>query len=683
MSRIRRLSPETANRIAAGEVVERPASVVKELCENALDAGATQIEVQVSGGGQTLIQIRDNGQGMDAEDAKLAFEAHATSKLCRIEDLDTLTTMGFRGEALASIAAVSQIDLVTRTVSTPQGLHLTLAGGKLEREEAIGAAVGTTISVKNLFYNVPARLKFLKTPQTETLRITEWVQKLAMARPDVAIDYQVERQRVIQTPGNGDLESTIYALFGRKIASQLMTLPESVEGEGQEGQEGQAGQAPPVVITGLIGQPSFTRNTRTHQFYFVNDRPVRSALLAKAVDEAYRGRLMKGKHPFVLLKLYLPPHLADINVHPQKLEVKFWDTHVVYRKLLKRLNQALDEAVLPPGDWSDQKEPIHLQMDRITWNEAPAPSHPATPQRSALDDQAIDQPLNALRVAQSAASKPDNSFIAPNPIRVNLAFAEAQHPLWMEEMSGPPQTADTEETGVDRPVQAQPSAERSEQPPHLPSAEPPIVRPAVEALGIARRLQDLPYLGQAFQTYLILQDQDCLWWVDQHAAHEKILFEQLYAAFKAGTLPVQPLLIPQTIELSGAERSLVLMHRADFAAMGYEIDEFGEQEIILRSQPDFAGQTGPSEGFWAILDYLKDEEKSTLQPWTHQQAYDVLAEVACKAAIKGHDELTAVEAKGLLEQLEALEQPYNCPHGRPLVIRMTRYELEKRFKRIV
>lgn len=683
MSRIHTLDTLTANSIAAGEVVESPASVIKELCENALDAGASVITIEADQGGIDRMMVMDNGCGMDPEDARRAFWPHATSKLNHIDDLDSLQTMGFRGEALASISAVSRIRLVTRQAEAEAGTLLELEGGEEKDFRSIGAPVGTQITVANLFFNTPARFKFLKKNTTEAGKITDTVQRLALARPDVSFQLRHNGKPVLHTPGNNDLLSTIFAIFGKNIAQDLIQLPDSKPDDGI-----------PVFVSGYVGQPGSARNSRAHQLLFVNDRYVRCPTLTKALDEAYRGRLMKGKYPFAMISVHLPQHLVDINVHPQKLEVRFWNTGVVFTAVLRAIREALEEHVLPPGEYES------LPVSDSGVGVAPA--------REGLGIDAYrmpteeDHPLPEIgaeekaRTSHQAAAPATSSWKYSPAERGEAKRGKLQNHNFWQSLAEHTPSGDTYKSGASYGAAAQVEGRGLPQPPSPPvapdedrsattSLQPEEARPVQPTgpEGVARRLSKLPVIGQAFHTYLILQDSECLWLVDQHAAHEKVLFERFYKEFRANKPRVQPLMAPLTVNLDSLQYTQIQEQKEKLALLGYEIEDFGDRSVLLRAVPSSLEVQDPVPSFLAVLESLVENEQTPTEGWAEREGYDILAEAACKAAIKGNDPLAPEEIHGLLEELETLDQPYNCPHGRPIVIRLSRYELEKRFKRIL
>lgn len=603
MNRIHVLDQQTANSIAAGEVVERPASVVKELIENALDAGASVISAEIRQGGVSLIRISDNGTGMNRDDAMLAFARHSTSKISTIEDLDSIATMGFRGEALASIAAVSKVRLETRQVGDAEGSWVQINGGEMVDSGVFGGPSGTTIQVENLFYNVPARFKFLRKDTTEAGAVTDVIERLALARPDVSFRLVSNNQEVLHTPGNNDLLSTVYAIYGKQVASGCLNV---------------LGSQTPLKLSGLVGRPDLARNSRAQQNFYVNGRLVRAKAMTAALDEAYQTLLMKGKYAFAVLFLELPPQLVDVNVHPQKMEVRFWNDQDVFRMVYHTVKSTLIESAGVGTTVED---------DMATADRLPEGSEKSASEPAAALSPVAREPIETLPFLQ--------------PV-LRIAEPVQQYPL-------PEQK--TNETA-------------------------PIVK--INDLNRAR------LIGQLFNTYILMElDQDLLL-IDQHAAHEKILFEALVQRRRErqaiqGMPPVQSLLIPQVIELSRQDMQYLQNEPDGFSQLGFEFDIFGPNSIALRSYPDSGDHQLLAEpAFRLALETLQVEPLNS-----EEKIADFYYSMACKAAIKAHDALQGSEIKQLLSDLGRLENPYQCPHGRPVIIRLTRHELEKRFKRIV
>ncbi len=636
MSKIHVLDQQTANSIAAGEVVERPASVVKELVENSLDAGASVIAVEIRQGGIGLIRIADNGCGMDRDDAFLAFGRHATSKLNQIEDLDAIATMGFRGEALASIAAVARVRLETREPDSAEGIWLLIAGGELLDSGPASGPAGTIITVENLFYNVPARFKFLRKDATEAAAVTDALERLALARPDVSFRLVSNQQEVLHTPGNNDLMSTVYAIYGRQVAQACLTV---------------AGQQSPLKISGLVGRPDLVRNSRNQQTIFVNGRLVRARPVTAALDDAYQTLLMKGKYAFAILFVDVPPTLVDVNVHPQKMEVRFWNDQEIFRLVYHGVKNALLSG-LGIADSEEEARPDAVQT---TAEPAIAPAGPT-----------------ALPVAPRPPA--EAVFRYPEPDTAAAAALMLGEP----DNSNPGLAA----TGRAEPAPSEPAASAAGQaltgqcPAQSPMTQSLPVQPVllpIDALAESR------LIGTLFQTYLLLEMNQELLLVDQHAAHEKILFETLIRQSREDQQLSQPLLVPLVLEVSRSEMLVLDREETAFRQLGFAYDRFGDAAVALRAIPD-AGRHGllPEAAFRLALETIVSEPLDT-----EEKIADFYYSLACKAAVKAHDQLQAQEISQLLADLRQLDNPYQCPHGRPVIVRLSRYELEKRFKRIV
>ncbi len=637
MPRIKPLDLQTANSIAAGEVVERPASVVKELVENSLDAGADTIHITIRQGGVRQIKVSDNGCGMSAEDALLAFGRHTTSKLRQIEDLDHLTTMGFRGEALASIAAVSQVNLQTREPGADQGFALKINGGTLEDSGPAGCPDGTVINIENLFFNVPARFKFLRKDATEAGVITDIVTRLALARPDVSFRLLHNDQEILHTPGNHDLSSTIYALFGRDIAKACLSIK---------------AEQPPVLIVGQVGRPEIARGSRSQQIFLVNGRVIRSRVLTAALDEAYKTLLMKGRFAFAVLALQIPMHLIDVNVHPQKMEVRFWNDQEVFRAVYHAVRQALfSEATLP------ETGPSGVSAEELTKDQARTSS-------------AASEPASEPGGTQTGRGRPDHD-------QMSLRHEPAARQLELDRAA---LSRDKRCCDESCPEQQQEVSLPLAEPTETPAAESSANDPAtINILSSAR------YIGHLFHTYLLLEYQDDFLLIDQHAAHEKILFEELVrrhqARLKSGDLTAssQQLLVPLHLGVSAAEMQWIRQEPPALETLGFDLEPFGDRVILIRAIPDGGRHNlQPEQAFRVALDQLMDAPMEG-----EDSVSELFYTMACKAAVKAHDHLDAAEIETLLADLQTLDNPYQCPHGRPVVVRISRYELEKRFRRIV
>ncbi len=602
MGRIHLLDEITANSIAAGEVVERPASVVKELCENAIDAGASVLVVEIRNGGVALISVSDNGVGMDSEDALAAFGRHATSKIASIEDLDTIATLGFRGEALASIAAVSKVTLTTRRIESDTGTLVRYEGGHLLQHAPTGCPQGTRIVVENLFFNTPARFKFLKKDATEASQVSDVLGRMALACPGVSFRLVSNGVEVLHSPGNNDLKSAIFSVYGRETAESLVAV-ESAESV--------------VHVSGFVGQPSFARKSRQSQTLFVNGRLVRSKAVTSAIDRAFDTLLMKDHFAFSVLSLGVPPNLVDVNVHPQKMEVRFWNDGEVFSAVHGAVRRALLAGIHIPAKPQGREED--------------AGSSPSSTERAPFYEQV---PLPPVRVQETVA------FPTPSPIAGPVA------------MTKPDAAARTPDDST------------------VPA--PPTFAPRVENLKEARPV------GRLFQTYLLLELGEDLLLVDQHAAHERILYERLVQRFERHETISQPLLAPLVVEMTSSDLSTASESADLLHGLGFDFEFFGPHSVMLRAVPVPYRAMEPRAAFLAAVDGL-----DAVSPSDPESIRELLHTVACKAAVKAHDTLDDREAAALLADLQTIENPYTCPHGRPVIIRIPKHELEKRFKRIV
>ncbi|MDI9469580.1 MAG: DNA mismatch repair endonuclease MutL [Bacillota bacterium] len=635
MSRIQKLDQLTASRIAAGEVVERPASVIRELCDNALDAGATVIRVTLEQGGIRSIRVQDDGRGMDKADARLAFEPHATSKLVQIEDLDSLITMGFRGEALPSIAAVAHVTLQTREQGTAGGVELRLVDGDIIAERELGMPEGTSVLVEDLFHDMPARFKFLRSDRSETQKALDAVTRLALARPDVSFRFDADGKTQLHTPGDNRLESVAYAVYGDAVARRLQYIhyddPDGI-----------------IRLDGLLGEPGLTRRSRSWQTFVINRRPVQVPALMRAVEDAWQGRLMRGEFPFALLHLALPPQLIDVNVHPQKLELRFWNDSQIYRTVRTAVTEALEAmsyAGLEHSDTAAESAQTDTVREASPPTAAPAPTVPI-PVRS---PGAAWQPTPVREASRpplhAPESQPASAFTVPE---------EAPLQLELRDMAADTPTA-------------------------APAAPPPRDR-------LLTRLLEARFRGVLFDTYLILEEGEDVFLVDQHAAHEKILYERLLAAAdeenQDSVWKRQPCLTPLPLSLTAARRALLDSNLDLLEALGYSFAESDSGALSLTAVP----AASIAEPVGSLLELLDDLEEERLAPDSgirHEERLLRFATHACKAAVKAHDRLHEQEVAALLEQLVTLREPFQCPHGRPVLIRDSRLDLERRFRRIV
>ena len=678
MPKILQLSSHIANMIAAGEVVERPASVVKELLENSVDAGATQVAVEIRDGGMTFIRVTDNGCGMLPEDARTAFLRHATSKLRTAEDLTAISTMGFRGEALAAIASVSRIDLLTRASEAVFGTALTLEAGTITDESEAGCPEGTTIIIRDLFFNTPARMKFMKSDVVEGSRITAAVQQQALAHPEVAFRLLRDGKQVLSTPGSGKLTDAIYCVYGKESA-RMIPVDSSWE---------------KYHIAGLVTKPTDARPSRSLQTFFVNDRPVKSRLLMAALEEAYRNQIMVGKFPGCVLHLTLPANLVDVNVHPAKTEVKFLNEKAVFDcvhyGVLAALNKTADRPEM------QFKNPL-----------APAVSAPATQSKSFAGAAAQAKPgagaaprqENFFRTMTAQEYKIFSEAIQdapqPSPVaaaamaasieRKNLTLRDSGV-MYRDVPDYAPKAPDAQDKalGEDKPMAAAPSMENGYVLPPAdlfppasactPKAEPALTEPQQESLTMPE-VSDWRLVGELYNSYILVEQGEDAFLIDKHAAHERILFDKLKANQEA--ISSQSLLAPIPCRLSAELCGLILSNRDLLEELGFEVDSFGDNTLLLRQIPMDLSQEDAKETLEQIAADLaagRRESRTTVRD-------EVLHTVACKAAIKAGWVTDRRELEALAAQVMAREDLKYCPHGRPICISLSKKQLEKQFKR--
>ncbi len=657
MPHIQQLSSHVADLIAAGEVVERPASVVKELVENAIDAGASAIVVEIQQGGMGLIRVTDNGCGIAPEELPTAFLRHATSKLRCEEDLGKIGTLGFRGEALAAISAVSRVDILTRRPGTDLGARLHLEGGVAGAVEEAGAPEGTTIIVRDLFYNTPARLKFMRKDSAETAAVSGLMQHLALSHPDISFKFIKDGAEALHTPGDGKLDSAIYAALGREFARSLVPV------------EGRGGEA---AVTGFVTKPLLGRGSRSMQVFFVNGRFIKSQLLTAALEEGYRNQIMKGKFPGCVLSVTLPVTAVDVNVHPAKTQVKFAREREVFDAVYHTVLDCLDRdgapapAPKPAGETVNPRQDFFQSMDARSFRqraEAPNPkpavpprpqTRPAAPARPAFDSEALGR---MARVADSAPEK--------QPYRA------AFRPVEKVSIGKPPASV-AEPPGK----AAAPGPEKAEKPP----------RPFVPAIPRQQTL-DLPeqqtieppkeapwrIAGEVLHTYIVCESEDgCVWLIDKHAAHERMNFDRLKAAQEPPMR--QTLLQPVAAELGREDAALLLENREALERFGFACEDFGDGTILVREVPADIDAADTA----ATLEEFAEKLRTGRSPAEKREG--LLHTMACKAAIKGGWTSDPAELRVLVDKVQSGEVKY-CPHGRPVAVKLTKYELEKMFKR--
>ena len=681
MGKIAVLDQQTIDKIAAGEVVERPASVVKELVENAIDAGATQITVEIKEGGIGYIRITDNGSGMERDDIPVAFLRHSTSKIRSADDLLGVSSLGFRGEALSSISAVAMVELITKTKENELGSRCCIEGGVQKSLEEIGAPDGTTFIIRNLFYNTPARKKFLKSEMSEASAIHELMTHLAMSHPEVGFKVLIGGQMRIQTSGNGNLKDVIYHLYGRDVAMRL------IEVDREEG---------PLHVRGFLGKPEISRGNRNYENYFVNGRYVKSKIMAKGIEDGYKTFMMQHRYPFVCLDIHMDGKMLDVNVHPTKMELRFSNQNLVY-DLLERMTKdalsgrelipevTLDEPkkqVVMPEKAPQQVPPVQtLREPESTYQvQKPAAVPTASVERTIPSDQKPEQkvPLEKMWTTPEPQKEP------VKPQNKNLEyFMEQMRKRVEERYKAPEAPAPTEQTETTETAQST-VPEQSATVPETPVEEKPPQKPEQLDLFDGKLLSKEAavhhvIIGQLFDTYWLVQFGEKLYIIDQHAAHEKVLYERLMKDLRNRTFQSQMLSPPIILNLSMQEEELFLKYRSCFTEMGFEIEEFGEKAYAVRAVPANLPGVARREILMELLDSLSDITRSG----NSESLMDKVASMSCKAAVKGNHQMSAMEAKALIDELLSLENPYNCPHGRPTIISMSKYELEKKFKRIV
>ena len=657
MPKIVQLSPHIANLIAAGEVVERPASVVKELLENAVDAGASKVTIEIRDGGMTFLRVTDNGCGMAAEDAKVAFKRHATSKLRTAEDLAAIGTMGFRGEALAAIASVSRIDLLTKTAGSLSGTSLRLEAGEVVEESEVGCPEGTTIIIRDLFFNTPARMKFMKSDTVEGGRVAAAVQMQALAHPEVAIQFLRDGKQVLSTPGTGGLQAAVYCVYGRECAQMVQ-----VESRWEN-----------YTLTGYVSKPTDARPSRSLQTFFVNNRPVKSKLLVAALEEAYRNQIMVGKFPACVLHLTLPAGAVDVNVHPAKTEVKFLSEKAVFDcvhyGVLGALNKQTDRPQV-------QFKPSPPQGTEGGVSPKPAPTPQPAPQTAPLKKESLPPKKdNFFRTMTAEEYKTFSTALkdAPQPKKEAAAATAAK----IERPANMPLREFVMMPQVREEPPATPSAPPVKPPAAAPQkAEEPIQQPEMEqtALDMPQEIE-WRMVGELYNSYIIVEQGDEAFLIDKHAAHERILFEKLKA--NQEKISAQSLLTPIPVRLSPAAAAELLANRSMLDELGFEIDEFGENTVLLRQIPmDLSPEDAADAVETLASDLLsgRRESKDTVRD-------ELLHTVACKAAIKAGWVNDEKELLAVAKEVMAREDLKYCPHGRPICVALSKKQLEKQFKR--
>ena len=641
MPEINLLSQSTIDKIAAGEVVERPLNVVKELTENAIDAGATAITVEIKDGGITLIRVTDNVCGVEKEQIKKAFLRHATSKIISIEDLSYTESLGFRGEALSSIAAVSQVEVITKTADELTGIRYAIAAGQEEDLEEVGAPTGTTFLVRNLFFNTPVRKKFLKQPQTEGCYVSDMMEHLALSHPHISIKFINNGQVRFHTSGNGDLKEIIYRIYGRETADSLIAINYDDE---------------EFKVNGYLGRPELNRSNRNFETYFVNGRYVKNEIITKALEEGYRAYLMQHKFPFCVLHFTMNPSYIDVNVHPAKMEIRLIHGNILYEQLSKAVADCIKTVELIPDvklvEQSDerpliQKSPEPFELQRTAMLKEEEGSYLA--QKNFNNTLAADKELPPEPKVADFLQK-----IAVNKVIGNVS-----------------EDSKAENAGIHANVI------KADQ--HILVEKPTQLNLFEEKFLSTDSHQDFRILGQLFETYWLIAFRDKLLIMDQHAANEKVKYERLLKELDNKGVTTQMVNPPVIINLTGKEEELLNEYADSFASLGFEIEEFGGGAFAIRSMPTDLYGCDEKTFFTEILDELSENPMKGNPEVILQK----LASMACKAAVKGNQMMSITEAGALIDELLTLENPYHCPHGRPTIISMSKYEIEKKFKRII
>lgn len=643
MPQIALLSQETIDKIAAGEVIERPSSVVKELVENAIDAGSGAVTVEIKEGGISFIRISDNGCGIEREQIPLAFLRHSTSKIKSVEDLFTVTSLGFRGEALSSIAAVSQVELITKTNGDFTGSRYLIEGSKEVSLEEIGAPDGTTFIIRNLFYNTPARKKFLKSAQTEGTYIHELMQRMILSHPDVAFKFIMNNQVKLQSSGNGNIKDIIYHLYGRDITKALLPI---------------AHESELFKVSGFIGKPMISRGNRGYELYFVNGRFIRSQILSKAIEDAFKPFLMQHQYPFTVLYFEIDSSLLDVNVHPTKMELRFSNQQELYREVQSILSASLVHRDIIP----------EVPVDTPKKNEMEAPKI-----EKVMPEPFEQKRLEEIRKAVRKDSPYEVKYPDRQPERRETWHAQSQpehKPPVKEQLHA------SEVTGTEKELAKEAYVLREEE---TYGAKP---EGSYEQGSFFKEeeMAKQKIIGQLFDTYWLVEYNDRLFIVDQHAAHEKVMYEKLKKQFEKKEFTSQAISPPIVITLSMREAEILERFKEQFTKLGFEIEHFGGAEYSICGVPGNLYRLNTRDVLIEMLDELTDgiSERATADV-----ILDKIASMSCKAAVKGSQRLSLPEMEQLMKDLMKLDNPYNCPHGRPTIIAMSKYEIEKKFKRIV
>ena len=665
MAEIHVLDDVTIDKIAAGEVVERPASVVKELVENAMDAGAHAVTVEIKEGGIEFIRVTDDGSGIEQNQLRNAFMRHATSKINSVVDLMSLRSMGFRGEALSSIAAVAKVEIVTKTKDDMTGTRLCLEGAKETSFEEVGAPDGTTFIVRNLFFNTPVRRKFLKTAMTEGSYITDLLEHLALSRPEISFKYVINGQTKFYTNGDGDLKAIIYRIFGRDIANELIEF-QAVDEE--------------ITLKGFLGRPTLNRANRNFENYFVNHRYIKSKVISKAIEEGYQSYMMQHRYPFCVIHITVPPESVDVNVHPTKMEVRFSNQNSLYKLIAENIadflshQEMIPEATLGPDIKASKKEksipkpkieaPEPFEKERRFAEQASASGHPPNVSPNILkEENGYNKPYESSYDTKNTVNQ-QNAFFVDNR---ESKKQPSQNVMTGKILGTPAKEPEPKNLGVIKNKD------------HIIVEKPEQLNFFDEKILTKEAKQEYRIIGQVFDTYWIIEYRDKMLMIDQHAAHEKVKYEQILTKVEHNEIYTQTLTPPVVISVTPKEAALIHSYEQYFKELGFEIEDFGMNAYAVRGVPiDLFGHD-IKELFEEVLTQMSESPVRGVP----QIIREKIASMGCKAAVKGRHSMTYEEADKLIEQLLELDNPYNCPHGRPTIIAMSKYEIEKKFKRII
>ena len=722
MAIINLLDKDTINKIAAGEVIEGPAAVVKELVENAIDADANSVTVEIKDGGTSLIRVTDNGKGIGSDDIKAAFLSHATSKIKTADDLTLVSSLGFRGEALASIAAVSEVEVLTKTADEISGIRYVINGGKEEANEPVGTPEGTTFVVRNIFYNTPARKKFLKTAATEGRYVGEVMEHMAVSHPEIAFKFILNGQVKLQTMGNGSLKDVLFYIYGKETTANIIPVNNpDAEGEPVNG----------LSVRGYIGKPSLTRGNKEYENYFINGRFIKNKVITRAIEDAYKSFLMQHRFPFTCLLISVDSSLVDVNVHPAKLEVRFSDTESLYRLIFHEVDNALRKKDLLPdmgikqvpdkqplvrefksvskpekaegyvipdipmpepfeksrqGEWKKELKPVFKQESFVAEKVKREEASPLI--RSEVYAPLVINPasdVNSSELNKSLEDKNEISFDNVNKGEIlNTGILVSTFVENDMKSLRNPHIESVEEEGISYKKISDYSEEES-----VINAESTTVEQDSDAdndisskdfkggILAKKALPDIKIIGQIFGTYWIMEYDGSVYMIDQHAAHEKVMYEKFVKEISANKVTSQNLLPPVVVTLSGSQRQIVEEINDHLHKLGFEIEPFGGNEYVIKAVPTELFGISEKEMLFDIIDQYSLEGKKA----TPDTVLSKLATMACKAAIKGNMNISLLEAKALIEELMSLDNPYNCPHGRPTMIFMSKSDVEKKFKR--